>query len=35
VEGRQVVTVRVALLNGARTVGMKEVYSDAVGRDSP
>lgn len=35
VDGRQVVTVRVDLLNGARTVGMKEVYADAVSWESP
>lgn len=35
VDGRQVVTVRVDLLNGARTVGMKEVYADAVNWEAP
>lgn len=35
VEGRQVVTVRVDALNGARTVGMKEVYADAVSWEAP
>ena len=35
VEGRQVVTVRVDLLNGTRTVGMKELYADAVSWEAP
>lgn len=35
VEGRQIVTVRVDLLNGTRTVGMKEVYADAVSWEAP
>ena len=34
VEGKQVVTVRVDLLNGARTVGMKEMYADSVNWES-
>lgn len=35
VEGRQVVPVRVDLLNGARAVGMREVYADAVSWEEP
>lgn len=35
VEGRQIVTVRVDVLNGARTVGMKEVYADETKWESP
>jgi hypothetical protein len=33
-DGKQVVTVRVDLLNGMRTVGTKEVYADAVSWES-
>ncbi len=32
--GRQLVTVRVELLNGMRTTALKEVYADAVSWES-
>jgi hypothetical protein len=35
VEGRQIATVNVDLVNGMRTVGMKEVYADQVRWEAP
>lgn len=35
VEGRQIVTVKVDLVNGSRTVGMKEVYADEAKWELP